>query len=66
MKDTRIPLDIAFIKEDGTIESIKELNPYTLKPVYSDGNVLYALEVNRGWFAEHNVNIGDSILTVKK
>ena len=62
MKDTRIPLDIAFIKEDGIIESIKELNPFTLLPVSSDGDVLYALEVNRGWFVENNVNIGDNVL----
>ena len=62
MKDTRIPLDIAFIKEDGIIESIKELNPFTLLPVFSDGEVLYALEVNRGWFVENNVNIGDNVL----
>ena len=47
MKDTRIPLDIAFIKEDGTIESIKELKPFTLLPVYSDGDVSSALEVLR-------------------
>ena len=63
MKDTRIPLDIAFIKEDGTIESIKELNPYTLKPVYSEGEILYALEVNRGWFMENNIKVGDKIVT---
>ena len=62
MKDTRIPLDIAFIKEDGTIESIKELKPFTLLPVYSDGDVLSALEVNRGWFAENDVNVGDKIV----
>ena len=62
MKDTRIPLDIAFIKEDGTIESIKELKPFTLLPVYSDGDVLSALEVNRGWFAENNINVGDKIV----
>ena len=62
MKDTRIPLDIAFIKEDGTIESIKELNPFTLLPVYSDGDVLSALEVNRGWFAENDINVGDKIV----
>ena len=30
MKNTRIPLDIAFVKEDGTIESIKELTPYSI------------------------------------
>jgi len=62
MKDTRIPLDIAFIKEDGTIESIKELKPFTLLPVYSEGDVSSALEVNRGWFAENNVNVGDKIV----
>ena len=61
MKDTRIPLDIAFIKEDGTIDSIKELNPFTLLPVYSEGEVISALEVNRGWFAENNVNEGDTL-----
>jgi len=62
MKDTRIPLDIAFIKEDGTIESIKELKPFTLLPVYSEGDVSSALEVNRGWFAENDINVGDKIV----
>ena len=62
MKNTRIPLDVAFVKEDGTIESIKELNPYTTLPVYSDGEVLFAIEANRGWFAENNVEVGDEIV----
>ena len=61
MKDTRIPLDIAFIKEDGIIESIKPLNPFTLLPVSSNGEVASALEVNRGWFAENNVEEGDTL-----
>jgi len=61
MTETRIPLDIAFIKEDGTIESIKELEPFDENPVASDGEVLCALEVNRGWFAENNVEVGDQI-----
>ena len=61
MTETRIPLDIAFIKEDGTIESIKELEPFDESPVASDGEVLCALEVNRGWFAENNVEVGDEI-----
>tara|TARA_B100000287_G_scaffold431888_1_gene490048 strand:+ start:573 stop:1589 length:1017 start_codon:yes stop_codon:yes gene_type:complete len=61
MKDTRIPLDIAFITEDGVIESIKPLNPFTLLPVSSDGDVASALEVNRGWFAENNVEEGDAL-----
>ena len=62
MKNTRIPLDIAFVKEDGTIESIKELKPYSSLPVYSDGEVLFAIEANRGWFTEHNVEVGDEIV----
>jgi uncharacterized membrane protein (UPF0127 family) len=61
MKETKIPLDIAFITEDGTIDSIKELEPYNETPVESEGEVLYALEVNRGWFAENNVEVGDEI-----
>ena len=59
MTETKIPLDLAFIKEDGIIESIKQLEPYDKNPVASDGEVICALEVNRGWFAENNVEAGD-------
>ena len=62
MKNTRIPLDIAFVREDGIIESIKELTPYSTLPVYSDGEVLFAIEANRGWFTENNVEVGDEIV----
>ena len=55
MKNTFIPLDIAFINEDGTIESIKELDPMSPIPVYPDSEIRYAVEVNRGWFAENGV-----------
>jgi uncharacterized membrane protein (UPF0127 family) len=61
MKETKIPLDIAFITEDGIVESIKQLEPYDEIPVTSEGEVLCALEVNRGWFAENNVEVGDEI-----
>ena len=62
MTNTTIPLDIAFINQDGVIESIKELKPLDETHVFSDAKVLYAIEVNRGWFAENNVNVGDRIL----
>ena len=62
MKNTFIPLDIAFIKEDGTIDSIKQLDPMNPIPVYPDSEVRYAVEVNRGWFAENDVNVGDALL----
>ena len=61
MKETKIPLDIAFITEEGIIESIKQLEPYEESPIASDGEVICALEVNRGWFAENNVEVGDEI-----
>jgi len=62
MKNTFIPLDIAFIKEDGTIDSIKELDPMSPVPVYPESEIRYAVEVNRGWFAENEVKVGDKIL----
>ena len=62
MKNTFIPLDIAFINEEVIIESIKELDPMNPVPVYPDGDIRYAVEVNRGWFAENGVEVGDIIL----
>ena len=62
MKNTFIPLDIAFIKEDGTIDSIKELDPMSPVPVYPESEIRYAVEVNRGWFAENGVEVGDALL----
>ena len=62
MSHTTIPLDIAFIDEEGCIESIKELTPLRREPVYSNAPVLYALEVNRGWFTENEVKVGDQII----
>ena len=61
MTETKIPLDIAFIREDGVIESIKELEPNNPVPVYSEGAIELAIEVNRGWFAENNVEVGDQL-----
>ena len=61
MTETKIPLDIAFIREDGVIESIKQLEPNNPLPVYSEGDIELAIEVNRGWFAENNVEVGDQL-----
>ena len=48
--------------EEGVIESIKELDPMNTIPVYPDGEIRYAIEVNRGWFAENGIEVGDIIL----
>ncbi|MBI2560412.1 MAG: DUF192 domain-containing protein [Planctomycetes bacterium] len=61
MKDTKIPLSIAFIKSDGWIAQIEYMKPYSLEPHNSEMRVKYALEMNDGWFKENNIKIGDKI-----
>ena len=61
MKNTTIPLDIAFINREGIIESIKQLTPNSKHYVYAESQVLYALEVNRNWFKRNDVNVGDQV-----
>ena len=63
MANTTIPLDIAFINQWGVIDSIKELKPLNKEHVCSDTPVLFALEVNKGWFEENDVKIGDKVLS---
>jgi uncharacterized membrane protein (UPF0127 family) len=59
MKNTLIPLSIAFISYDGTILEIKDMHPGDLSPVHSSRSVRYALEVPRGWFDRAGVSAGD-------
>lgn len=65
MKNTFIALDVAFIKANGEISDIKPMQPHDLTTVGASTNVLYALEMNQGWFAEHGIRIGDK-LTIEK
>ncbi len=59
MRDTRIPLSIAFITSEGIIESIKDMIPLDERSVPSTGPAQFALEVNRGWFDENGIRSGD-------
>lgn len=61
MKNTFIPLDVAFIDRNGVITDIKPLVPHDLTSVGASKVVAYALEMNQGWFAEHGVRAGDQI-----
>lgn len=61
MKDTRIPLSIAFADKTGTIVRIADMTPFSLERVPSLYPAMYALEMNQGWFAEHGVEKGDQI-----
>ena len=61
MKNTRIPLSIAFIASDGTIVEIKDMQPHSLKAVQSSRSVRYALETPQGWFSRVGAVPGDMV-----
>ena len=62
MKNTFIPLDVAFITKDGVITDIKAMKPHDLTSIGSSVPVHYALEMNQGWFAENQIVVGDKVL----
>jgi uncharacterized membrane protein (UPF0127 family) len=68
MKDTLIPLSIAFWDDAGRIISILDMNPCTVDPCPSygpDEPFVGAVEVERGTLEEHGVAVGDQVeLTV--
>ena len=61
MKNTKIPLSIAFIDKNGIITQIEKLKPGSLKAAKSKVKCLYALEVNQDWFSNHGIKEGDHI-----
>ncbi|AHE99433.1 DUF192 domain-containing protein [Thioalkalivibrio paradoxus] len=61
MKNTVIPLSVAFLDRDFRILNIADMEPRTLEPHHSQGRARYALEVNQGWFERHGVGPGDHI-----
>ncbi len=61
MKNTFIPLSIAFIEKNGRIVWITEMKPLTLDSHVPPQRILYALEMNKGWFSSHGIKVGDKI-----
>ena len=64
MKDTLIPLSIAFWDAEGTIRAILDMEPCREDPckVYDPGvSWLGAVEVNQGFFADNGVEVGDTV-----
>lgn len=62
MRDTRVPLSIAFIKSGGVIESIADMIPLDERSVSSAGPVKFALEAKRGWFDDNGIGPGDKVV----
>ena len=62
MKNTYLPLDIAFVASDGSILNILRMKPLDEGPRYlSRGQALYAIEANAGWFQKNGIKAGDRV-----
>lgn len=62
MKNTLIPLDMVFIRADGSIANIEANTvPLSLQPVYSNGDVAAVLEIAGGRSAELGIGPGDKV-----
>lgn len=61
MRDTLIPLSIAFLDADGTILGIQHMQPRNRTHYQSKQPARYALEVNAQWFGRHDIRVGDHV-----
>lgn len=61
MKDTPLPLSIAFVSAQGQIVSIADMQPYSETAHCPSEPVRYALEVPQGWLAKIGVRSGDQV-----
>lgn len=63
MKNTYIPLSIAYIDSRGIIREIYDMKPLDISITYpSKYPVMYALEVNQGWFVKMGINKGSRLI----
>jgi uncharacterized membrane protein (UPF0127 family) len=61
MKNTYIPLSIAFLDANGRILNIEDMAPQTETTHPSKGPALFALEMRKGWFLERGIKAGDRV-----
>ena len=61
MKNTKIPLSIAFINSSDTITQIEPMAPYSLTSHTSKVKVRFALEMEEGWFRKNGITVGSKV-----
>lgn len=61
MKNTLLPLSIAFVADDGSITEIADMPPRTLESHCSAKPVRLVLEMNQGWFVKRGIKPGDRL-----
>ena len=58
MKNTLLPLSVAFVADDGTVVNIDDMKPQTTDSHCSAKPVRFVLEMNQGWFAKRGIKTG--------
>jgi uncharacterized membrane protein (UPF0127 family) len=66
MKNTLIPLSVAYIADDGSIVNIEDMKPQTEDSHCTKKPVRFALEMNLGWFAKRGIKAGTKIEGLEK
>ena len=61
MKNTLIPLTIAFLDEDGTVVTLTDMQPHNEASNCPAKPIRYALEMDQGWFKAKGIKTGDRI-----
>jgi uncharacterized protein len=61
MKNTPLPLSVAYLSNDGVIQEIYDMAPFSEDSVCSQMNTRIALEVHAGWFNKNEITVGDKI-----
>lgn len=61
MKNTLIPLQIAFLADDGTVVNLAEMKPQSLDSHCSTRPVRFVLEMNTGWFSKRGIKPGTQL-----
>jgi hypothetical protein len=66
MRNTYVPLSVAFLDERGVILNIADMRPQTEDSHCSRAPARFALEVNQGWFAAKGIKPGAKISGIEK
>lgn len=66
MKNTNIPLSVAFLDEQGVIINIEDMQPQTLDAHPSKAPAKYSIETNLGWFKQHGAGPGTKVKGLEK
>jgi hypothetical protein len=66
MKNTLIPLSVAFADEKGRIVSVSEMQPQTETTHCAARPAKFALEMDKGWFAARGIKPGSSLRGLEK